>query len=111
MRLIIFLFFIIAVFSLVLSILSNEILHSINLSQSSLTSIIRRDFVLIISYMLTKTGEVEVYAKARIVDIFMDANHNSLMIVKSTPSSMGESDQVSHIKDLPRGNTWTSLRN
>ena len=29
----------------------------------------------IISYMLTKTGEV--YAKARIVDIFMDANHNS----------------------------------
>ena len=66
---------------------------------------------MIIFYVLTKTGEVEVYAKARIVDIFMDANYNLLMTVKSKPSSMGESDQVSHIKDLPRGNTWTSLRN
>lgn len=36
--------------------------------------------------------------------------HNLLMIVKSKPSSMGESDQVSHMKDLPSSNTWTSLR-
>lgn len=36
--------------------------------------------------------------------------HNWLMIVKSKPSSMGESDQVSHITDLPSGDTWTSLR-
>lgn len=35
--------------------------------------------------------------------------HNSLMTVKSKPSSTGKSDQVSHIKDLPRGNMWSSL--
>lgn len=63
----------------------------------------------IISYMLTKTGEA--YAKARIVDIsrMPTITHNWLMIVKSKPSSMGESDQVSHNRST-NDDTWTSLR-